>query len=340
LAELRVAGVLISGPGASVAQDLEPESVAVSADGHTAFVTFERNNAIGVIDLEAERLVAILPLKAKNHRRPGNGLDASSADGGINIRTWPVRSWYQPDHIALVETAAGPFLVTANEGDPRDFSGYSEVATVAQLQLDPRVFPDAAMLQRPENLGGLNVSRLAGDRDGDGDYDALYAFGGRSFAIWTTAGQRVFDSGDQFERITAAAAPSLFNAADDANSFDSLSVQRGPEPEALTVGQVGAHQYAFVALERVGGVMVYDVSDPTAPVFQQYINNRNAAVDPALVCVKDRPQSPACAEAGDLSPEGVLFIPADDSPIGVPLLVATHETSDSVTLFRIDQLAQ
>ena len=79
--------------------------------------------------------------------------------------------------------------------------------------------------------------------------------------------------------------------------------------------------------------MVYDITDPRRPHFEQYINHRNFAVDPASVCVKDRPKSTACAAVGDLSVDGLLFIPASSSPTGVPLLVVSHETSDSVTVF-------
>jgi 2',3'-cyclic-nucleotide 2'-phosphodiesterase / 3'-nucleotidase / 5'-nucleotidase len=334
--ELRRAGVRLLGPGATVAQDLEPESVAVAPDGRRAYVTFQRNNAIGVIDLGSERLVAIHALGFKNHALARNAIDASPADGRINIRSWPLRSWYQPDQIAFAPTAAGPVLVTANEGDPRDFGPFMETKRVAELILDPVRFPDAASLQQPENLGRLRVSRFEGDFGRDGDYDALYAIGSRSFALWSTDGQLLFDSGSQFERITAAAAPSLFNAADDANSFDSKSELRGPEPEALAAGRIGTRTYAFIAFERIGGVIAYDITKPAAPRFQQYINNRNPFVDPARECVKDKPQPPACAAVGDLSPEGVLFIPAKDSPIGVALLVLTHETSDSVAIFRVD----
>jgi hypothetical protein len=337
--ELRQAGVRLYGPGATVAQDLEPESVTVSIDGRTAYVTFERNNAIGVVDLETERLVAIHALGYKSHFSASKGMDASPLDGKIDIRPRKVRSWYEPDQIAFVQTSAGPVLVTANEGDPRDFGpSFMETKRVAELVLDEAQFPRRSVMQRLDRLGMLRVSQFDGDVDNDGDYDALYAIGGRSFGIWTTDGRLLFDSGDQFERITAAAAPSLFNAADDSNSFDSQSDRRGPEPEALAVGQVGARIYAFVAFERIGGVVAYDITDPGAPKLQQYINNRNPAVDPALVCVKDEPKSPICAAAGDLSVEGILFIPVEDSPIGVPLLVLVHETSDTVAIYRVDEI--
>jgi hypothetical protein len=102
------------------------------------------------------------------------------------------------------------------------------------------------------------------------------------------------------------------------------------------VGEVDGRQYAFIAFERIGGVIVYDITDPAAPRFQFYINNRNFAVDPDEVCLDNLPKRPACAAAGDLGPESVLFIPATRSPISRPLLVLVHEVSDSTTIFRID----
>jgi hypothetical protein len=333
-------GVRIHGPNASVAQDLEPETVTISADGHVAWVTPERNNALAVFDLDAQTATRIVPLGYKDNHRSGNGLDASDEDGRINIRTWPIRSWYEPDFIAAVQLAGGTYLVTANEGDPRDFGpgNYSEVKRVAELELDPNRFADAAFFQRPQNLGRLEVSTVDGDSDGDGRYEQLYAFGGRSFGIWTSDGELVFDSGSQFEQIIAAALPPFFNAPDDANTFDGRSDSRGPEPEPLDVGTIGGRQYAFIGFERIGGVMAYDITDPSHPHFEQYINNRNFAVDPAPCIAAGIPRS-ACPDVGDLSVEGVLFIPPEQSPDGAPLLVLTHETSDSLALFRIDPVS-
>lgn len=65
---------------------------------------------------------------------------------------------------------------------------------------------------------------------------------------------------------------------------------------------------------------MYDVSDPRAPRFIQYLNNRDFSAEPQA------------GMAGDFGPEGVLFIPRSDSPIDCPLLVVSNETSDSVTL--------
>ena len=164
------------------------------------------------------------------------GLDASDRDNVINIAQWPVFGMYEPDAIASFQIGHQKYLITANEGDARDWPGLSEEARVGSLNLDPTAFPDGATLKVNGNLGRLNVTRTLGDTDGDGDFDQLYTLGGRSFSIWTDKGSLVFDSGSDFERVIAAREPAFFNASNDDRAFDSRSDNKGPEPEAITIG--------------------------------------------------------------------------------------------------------
>jgi hypothetical protein len=232
---------------------------------------------------------------------------------------------YQPDGIAAYAVGGFNFLVTANEGDARDYAGFSEVTRVADLKLDHRdIRPDEwVKLQKEENLGRLSTTVAPGFTDGDKRVDAIFAYGARSFSIWNADGNLVWDSGDQFELITAMTLPDWFNASNDNNSFDNRSDDKGPEPEGVTLGVIDGATYAFVGLERIGGIMIYDVSNPTAPVFQDYVNNRDFTADP---------ESP---EAGDLGPEGLVFIPGGDSPNGEPLLVVANEVSGSTTIYQV-----
>jgi hypothetical protein len=217
-------------------------------------------------------------------------------------------------------------LITANEGDARDWPGLAEEVRVGAVALDATAFPNGAALKANGNLGRLNVTRTLGDTDGDGDFDQLYTLGGRSFSIWTDKGSLVFDSGSDFERVIAAREPAFFNASSDDRAFDSRSDNKGPEPEAIAIATIGKRTYAFIGLERMGGIMVYDVSNPIAPVFIDYVNNRDFTVDPAT------------AEAvKDLGPEGVIFIDAKDSPTRSPLLVVANEVSGTVTLYSVTE---
>ncbi|GJD21798.1 hypothetical protein RIVM261_067540 [Rivularia sp. IAM M-261] len=316
-AQLRADGVRIFS-GKTAAQDLEPEYIAVSPDGQKAYVTLQENNTVAVIDIATATVTALQPLGLKDHSLVGNGLDASDRDNAININTWPVFGMYMPDAIATFSANGQTYYVTANEGDDR-----GENRSVRNLTLDPTAFPDASTLRLDQNLGRLSVSSIDGDTDGDGDYDKLYAYGTRSFSVWDSQGNLVYDSGDDFEQITAQQFAANFNASNDNNTFDNRSDNKGPEPEGIVVGQVGDRTYSFIGLERIGGVMVYDVTNPNSPQFVQYLNNR------------DFSQNVQLPGAGDLGPEGLTFISAADSPTGLPLLVVTNEISGSTTTYAI-----
>ncbi|WP_380674347.1 choice-of-anchor I family protein [Salinigranum sp. GCM10025319] len=338
--ELRARGIRIFGPGASASQDFEPEYVVVSDDSTTAWVSLQENNAIAEIDVASATVTKLLPLGFKDYSLPGNELDASNEDGGVNIRNWPVFGILQPDAIGAYSPDGETYLVTANEGDSRDYDGFSEESEVADLDLDPDAFDFGEIegidsveeLQRPENLGAKGVTTTLGDTDGDGLYEEIYVFGGRSFSIFTTDGERVFDSGSDFERITAERYPENFNNDNAESDPDGRSDNKGPEPEGLTLGRIGGRYYAFIGLERVGGVMVYDITDPESPEFVQYINERDFSVDIDTEIAEG--DAPSYA-AGDLGPEGLAFATAEESPIDDPLVFVGHEISGTTTVFRV-----
>lgn len=323
-ADLFEQGIRIFGPKATVAQDLEPEYIAVAPDSKTAWVVCQENNAVGIIDLEAKRIVKLVGLGFKDHSREGNGFDASDKDKQIRIRPWPVWGMYQPDAVAAFSVDGRTFLITANEGKDRTYAGFNERVRVADLKLDPAAFPNARDLQQRENLGRLRVTRAHGDDDGDGLHERLFVFGGRSFSIWTDSVEQVFDSGDQFERIVAANHPGHFNSNHEKNNFDGRSDAKGPEPEGLTVANIEGRTIAFIGLERIGGILIYDVGNPNRPVFEDYVNPRTFTGKPA--------------EAGedDLGPEGLLFIPKEKSPVDAPLLAVSHEVSGTTRIYRVE----
>ncbi|WP_414549781.1 choice-of-anchor I family protein [Anabaena sp. CCY 0017] len=332
--QLRAAGVRIFGPNATVAQDVEPEYITVAPDSNTAWVALQENNAIAVLDLINNKFTDIIPLGFKDHSLPGNGFDASNSDNAINITNWPVLGMYQPDGITSYTVNGKTYVVTANEGDARDYDSFSEEVRLgsARYLLDPAVLSND--LKDNKKLGRLNLTNTLGDTDGDGDFDQIYAYGGRSFSIleWDeTTGTltQVYDSGDDFEQIIAKRLPDFFNSNNDENSFDARSDDKGPEPEDVKIAEINGRFYAFIGLERVGGIMTYDVTNPLNPVFVDYINNRNFMAEVSL----NGMTNPA---AGDLGVEGLLYISATDSPNGRPLLVAANEVSGTTTVFSIE----
>jgi hypothetical protein len=334
VASLRSAGVRIFGPGATVAQDLEPEYITVSADSRTAYVTLQENNAVAIVDIASKTITDIKPLGFKDHSLAGMGMDVSDEDSGVNTNSGgtpvvkiiqvPVKGMYQPDAIASYTVDGQTYLITANEGDAREYTGFEEEQRVRAFcgpGLDPTVFSDAVNQVLDSNLGRLNVTNTPnGDNTGknsSGQCTELYSFGARSFSIWNSSVTRVFDSGDDLEQRTQSLPNVNFNASSSANELDSRSDNKGPEPEGVTVATFGNKTFAFIGLERVGGVMVYDVTNPAAPSFVTYLNSRTEAT-------------------GDRGPEGLTFIRASDSPNGQPLLIVGNETSGTTAVLQIN----
>ena len=296
----------------------KPEGLALLPNGSLAVIN---DNDFGLLDEEipSDGSVPFNPdpvqtvLGIIDFSQP-NGLDPSDTDG-INIRNEPVYGLYQPDAIAAYEAEGATYYVTANEGDARD-----EDERVEDLELDPTAFPNADELQTDDEIGQLEVSTVNGDLDGDGDYDRLVSYGGRSFSIRDSQGNIVFDSGEQFAQITAEQVPEIFNSNGTVETFDVRSVAKGAEPEGVVVGEIDDKIYAFVGLERTGGVAVYNITNPAESKFVQYIN----------------PIDPETGDALDLAPEGLQFISAEDSPNGEPLLTVSNEVSGTVSVYQID----
>ena len=316
----------------TVAEDLEPEYIAVSDDGNTAWVTCQENNCLAELNVATATFTRLIPLGFKNHNLPGNGLDASDQGGVVNITTRPVYGMYQPDAIASYKVGSNTFLVTANEGDARADWGAANVEDVrfgsTTYLVDTNKFGGAAAvaaLKANTVMGRLNVSNKYGDFNNDGLFDSIFCFGARSFSIWNgSTGQLVWDSKDEFEQLTKTLFPTNFNASSTNNTLKNRSDDKGPEPEAITVGKILDSTYAFIGLERIGGVMIYNITNPANPYFVQYLNTRVFT------------QTPGLNAGGDLAPEGIVFIPANQSPSGKPMLVVSYETSGTVVLFEIN----
>ncbi|NAS00040.1 choice-of-anchor I family protein [Acinetobacter haemolyticus] len=440
-------GVRIFGPNATVAQDLEPEYIAVSDDGKTAWVALQENNAIAVLDIATATVTSIEAMGFKDHglsdsgfksmldpnKNSSNALDVSDFDGKKTVQDILIKAWnglkgiYHPDAIAAYTAAdKKTYLISANEGDARawgentaeyfgltklkDFEknklqrcdndnskGFVEEWRVkhlvhkdgfdrrcaddlpAQLRdlaagahLNPTTFAycgaskgDAGDCRDDKQLGRLKITwtqgyqtengkpvyySKAGDKIGvNGNpltdylmYDELYLLGGRSFSIWDTQNQVkiVYDSGDFIEQYLNSDQCKLgkarnipcqdwFNSNHEkGNTLGGRSSNKGPEPEGLTIGKIGNKQFLFLGLERMGGVMVFDVSNPKQPIFQDYLNTREVwdQADP----------STALSAHGDLGPEGLIFISAKDSPNGKPLLVVGNEVSGTTSIYQVN----
>ena len=330
-AALRSQGVKLTYglPGTTNAQalpslDLEPEYITIS--GNHAYVTLQEANAIGIFDLGTQSWVSILPLGLINHNLAGNGIDTSDRDGGAIIRQVPISGMFMPDAIASFVQGGVTYLVTANEGDAREWGGtanvFNEAVRISDLvpatgSTAPAGMPalDAALLSQIQSrrgdadLGRLDVSRWVGDTDGDGDLDRLQAFGTRGFSIWEVGGPSTaptltlrYNSGQLIDQIIASQLPGSYD--------DSRSDNKGAEPEQITLGTVGGTVYAFVGLERANATMAFSIDGPTNVNFAGIINR-----------------------SGDTAPEVSTFIPAAG---GSPArLAVANEVSGTTTLFNL-----
>ncbi len=331
------AGVRIFGSAnPTVSNDMEPEYIAISEDSKKAYVTCQENNVIAIVDLVSKSITDIKPLGFKDFNAIGNGFDASDRNPNnpstqINIANWPVKGMYQPDGIASMVYDNKTYLITANEGDARSYTGFSEEKTVSQLTLDAAVFPTATTLKTSANIGRLKVTDKLGDTDIDGDFDVLYAYGARSFSIWDDQIAQVYDSGDDIEQYVATNFPAQFNVNhNSSNQMSSRSDDKGPEPESVVTAVIDSKTYAFIALERQSAILVYNVTNPMQPEFVQYVSTRNFSETPVSTA------GTGVGTGGDLGPEGLLVIPATDSPNGKNLLIASYEVSGTVAVYEIN----
>ncbi|MFM7006439.1 MAG: choice-of-anchor I family protein, partial [Flavobacteriales bacterium] len=330
---LRAQGIRIFTSSATVAQDLEPEYIAVSTDNTKAYVTMQENNALLTIDLLTNSIVSLTPFGYSSYAAgSNNALDASDQSGMILISgDLPIKGAYMPDAMAYKTIGGQGYLFTANEGDSREFGSVIDANRISSStfnNLDATAFPDAAILRNNKFLGRLSALKYSGDTDGDGDYDELHVMSGRSFSIWNpTTGMQVFDSKDLIEQITSnhPAFGAFFNASNTVGTpaLKNRSDDKGPEVEGIAVHQFNGHTYVFASLERIGGVMIFNIDNPSLPIYVGYANNRSAS----------NPNGP------DLGAEGIIVIDAQDSPNGQHLLLLANEVSSTLSIYQMNSCA-
>ncbi|MBK7404147.1 MAG: choice-of-anchor I family protein [Phycisphaerales bacterium] len=286
--------------------DLEPEYIAPDLEG--AWVTLQENNGIARFDFASGLWSRIVPLGKLTQV-----IDASDRDGGVHIDK-AVACLPMPDSIAAYSVGGRQFLVMANEGDSRE----GDEVRFAEAKLDPVLL--ATMLARGGDpraesaMGRLHISVRDGDTDGDGDIDVPTTLGARSFSILDAeTGERVYDSGSGLEVLTAAIAPGRFNSNGDAGTFDQRSDDRGPEPEGVAVARLGDRQFAFIGLERTGGVVMFDVTTPASAKFVDYAPPGDSA------------------DAG-VGPEGLAVLKMGDATF----LAVACEVSGSIEIYRVN----
>lgn len=384
--------IRITGPGASVPKDLEPESISVTADGRLAYVSLQENNAVGILDLTTFRWLRLMPLGFKDWTQTapysGNGIDfrrggtptwGSTIAGSETYLPSFIKGQYQPDEIKIFTYNGETYFFTANEGDSRNYQSrqgdeegdptsefYNEEVLITNICNPSSLAPYNNQTISSAICTGvagfsfgsnpLRVSKIGGDTNGDGIVDEIYAFGGRSVSIFTGDGRLVWDSGSDFEEMLSGNKYSgrafnlsvvatgreaitttnpFYNASFERTRSDRRSDRQGPEPEGTALGKIGDKLYAFIGVERPGGLAAYDITNPAQPSFQYYLNFRADATAPDTSTIQGTQQLVNLGRSGDLGPEGVIFIHASQSPNGKDLVLVSNETSGSITLYEV-----
>ncbi|MGM9979653.1 MAG: choice-of-anchor I family protein [Clostridium sp.] len=296
--------------------DLEPEYIAVS--DKNAYISLQEANAIAVLDLNTNKIKDIYSAGYEDYSKVA--IDIDKKDEKYDAKTYEsLRGIRMPDGISVYTVDGVDYLLTANEGDSREWGNY--------LNEDERNFgkgktsPTGKITAENSGLTGKVVFFDTNDYDGlDSEND--YLFGGRSFTIYKIGDNsltEIFTSKNDFESKTSEYIPDYFNCSNDDKTIDDRSGKKGPEAETVITGQIEDKTYAFVGLERIGGIMVYDITEPDKATFVNYINSRDFSSD----------------IAGDDSPEGLHFISGEDSLTGQAQLVAAYEVSGTVGVYDI-----
>ncbi len=307
--ELVAAGIVLK-KNTAPSVDLEPEYIAVS--GNKAYIALQEANAVAVLNIADLQFENIFSFGFEDYSQVA--VDLNKSDGIYDPATYEhVKGIRMPDGIAIATINGETYLLSANEGDSRVWP--------VGIETDFNEIKDKVSPISSTKTGG-KVTWF--DVDG---YDGLeagtdYVFGGRSFSIFKVTENalvEVFDSGSDFERITAEVLPDFFNCSNDTVAAEDRSGKKGPEPENVTVGIIDGHIYAFIGLERISGVMIYDITDPLAPAFKNFFTSRDYTSD-----TKD-----------DVSPEGLAFVAANNNQSGAPILILSNEVSGTVSVMAM-----
>ena len=306
--ELAESGVLfnrIDGQILSAEFDLEPEYIAVS--GGTAYVALQEANAVALLDIEAAQFTKVLPLGFKDYSKAENAVDLNDEDGTYAPKTYSnTYGVYMPDGIAVYEAEGKTYILTANEGDAREWGDFcDEIKREGIAATDGTVLPNKVRVLDNTCKAGIPAK-------------GNYLYGGRSFSIFAVAEDGlslVYDSANEFEAKTFEYLPAYYNVSNDDVELESRTAKKGIEPEAVTLAAVNGRTYAFIALERIGGIMAYDITDPAEAAFVNYINTRD--FNDALT--------------GDVAPEGLAVLAREESVY----LLAAFEVSGTVASYRL-----
>ena len=331
-------------PNSSPAQDIEPEYIAINETGTKAWVSLQENNGLAIIDLQKKQISSVVSLGVKKFQF----IDINNRDGA-NVAAAPANIYglYQPDTIVSYNVAGKDYVVSANEGDDREYDGWKDYAKAEKLHENGVEFSTQLTtdILKVQGRGNLRILKDLG-KDLNGSYSSLYLAGTRSFSIWDADGSQVYDSGALFEQELAKRFGDTFNTrvndtdkkkeierlSQDEIPFEMLgnsayfwegvdasSHKKGCEPEALAIAKINDKFFAYIGLERQGGFFVFDISNPREAKFVEYNND---------IKYDNLPSA-----SGDLASEGMVHFVQNK----IHYLAIANELSSSVSLYQLQQ---
>jgi len=274
--------------GADPAFD-KPEGLALKPDG--TLVVFNDNDFVAASG-RPDNLATVISFTPT----PIDTSDKSEAGGALGVKD--LYGLPMADGITAFQAGGQTYIMVAGEGDDRD----GDLAEGIHIN-DAERAKDVAGADRA-NLGDrLKLVTSEGDYDNDGSIEQAYAFGSRSFRIYDTKGNLVFDSGNQLDEIAKAA-----GIYDDGRSDD-----KGMEPEMVTTQVINGRVFAFVGMERgtASSIAIYDVSDPLSSRFIKLLENTDS-----------------------ISPEGLEFVATEADGSG--FLLAANEVSGTLDTYQFN----
>ena len=320
------------GSDAALAYQLEPSHVAITPDESRAYVNCQVNNAIvevvldNVITPGTGVIAGVYGYGTRDMSATGfDGKDDGSAI--VETSTEDVLAWYQPGDIEIISDGITTLLLTANEGRPSvDGSGADDVIASTSAEFN------GLLIDSEYGFGATGVPS-----------QPSFIYGARSFSIWniTTGGAPTlwYDSGPTIEQTLATLMPDYANSTEkDYNSGDDASISRGPQPSGITHGLVNNKDVVIVALEQMGGSMIFNLNEWTNPAtisasYQSYATNRDF-------------QNPAMDQCNfnHLGAEDVYFLPSVVTSYtgvtgvneGYDAILVSNDESGSLTLFSLE----
>ena len=303
----------------SVGQVLEPTGLAFDPNHHTVWVNCQRNNVLVEVDLD--QIVAGSAVQGAwgwgtRDMQATGGINATNNDSSALQPGNNLLGWRQPGDLAVFKYGTNTYAVTANEGAP-----LPQEASVGTLS--GGAYP------------GLEVDPYYGGGTTPGPGDDIFVYGARSFSVWTLSPglepSLEFDSGSELESRLGLLMPDHVNSLESTiQSGDQASSSRGPEPKGVAVGKVAELPYAFVSLETMGGVMMYQLNiGDGVPVpgasFTAYASNRFFNASPGTdVCT-----------VGDLGTEDVLYLDKDDTGSGFDAVICANDFTGTLATYGV-----